>query len=207
MATTELVNLIDVYSDYAIFSEEYTWSIGNKSPLVVFNDMKATDNIVDIGKNFIDNYYSYATAEVENTTHQMSMVDLFANTTINLNVESLFSKIDLNKEYRNILRIRGNMKQLGDDSLIDEVDLYDLMNSLKTYDYESFKKFEENFNKLVIYNKSNDSRLHGVSIFFPYINDGNDLYEKINTSLFQLDGYTKFTDAFIEKQKEDYGYR
>lgn len=209
MGTYETYESLNVLADYVIASEEVTWFVGNKSLLSYFNNIKSTDDIETIGKNYIDYYKDYISGSgLDNYYHNLSLVNMH-ELLISPYIEDLFGSIDVDINYSDILSIRSNMHQFGNESYLDEVDLYDLMTRFSKYDKgNNYKKFTDYFNKAVVYNYTNHSEaMHGMSIYFPYYNGTvEDDYILGNSSIYNSGKYSKFIDRIMEKQKEDYSY-
>lgn len=209
MGTYETYQTLSIYADYVIASEEITWFVANKSLLSYFNTINSTDNIQTIGKNYIDYYKDTITGSgLDSYYHNLSLVNLH-KLLISYYIEDLFGSINADSNYNDILNIRSGMHQFGNETYLDEVDLYDLVTRFSKYDkVNNYNKFVENFNESVIYNYTNHPEtMHGISIYFPYY-DGSveDDYILGNSSIYNSGKYSKFIDRIIEKQKEDYSY-
>lgn len=204
IGTSETYENLSLYTKYVIASEEVTWL--TKDPVLnVFNDFKSTDDPIDIGKKYINNYKN-TVSSISNQSHNLAMVDITNYWLLTNDLNDLFEKIDANKNYDDIVSIRSKMHQFGyEDTAFDEVDLYDLFEKFQKYNVDVFTSFKEHYKDTVVYNWSNTSYMKGISIYFPYY-DGTDSDNLIieNTSIFKdtTNKYNVFIKSFIEKQKE-----
>ena len=201
----ELLMNMAIYTKYIIASEEIAW-VTNKSFFSFLNDLDSKTGTIDFGKSFIDRYK----ISVDNiyADHQMGLIDT-TNLQITLaSLNTLFEKINIDRDYNNILTIRAKMHQFGmEEKSFDEVDLYDLMNNLMSYDKDTVNKFNKKYDDVMVYNYSNRDYMHGVSIYFPYLNNNQDYVPDLPIYLkYTKNGYYSFIRKFMEKQGIKYNY-
>ena len=201
----ELLMNMAIYTKYIIASEEIAW-VTNKSFFSFLNDLDSKTDTIDFGKSFIDRYK----ISVDNiyADHQMGLIDT-TNLQIALaSLNTLFEKINIDRDYNNILTIRAKMHQFGmEEKSFDEVDLYDLMNKLMSYDKDTVNKFNKKYDDVMVYNYSNRDYMHGVSIYFPYLNNNQDYVPDLPIYLkYTKNGYYSFIRKFMEKQGIKYNY-
>lgn len=201
----ELLMNMAIYTKYIIASEEIAW-VTNKSFFSFLNDLDSKTGTIDFGKSFIDRYK----LSVDNiyADHQMGLIDTTNLQVALASLNTLFEKINIDRDYNNILTIRAKMHQFGmEEKSFDEVDLYDLMNNLMSYDKDTVNKFNKKYDDVMVYNYSNRDYMHGVSIYFPYLNNNQDYVPDLPIYLkYTKNGYYSFIRKFMEKQGIKYNY-
>ncbi len=179
--TIENANIFRDYADYYVASEEVSLSIKNQSDFSFINDVTLETPNQEIGKAFIGKYKdkiallraSYAKYNEDYTVYSTySLVDLNELTNLNTAVDEFFGDINVAENYNAIAKIRNNLYQYAyeqaDDPSYDMVDLYNLINELRSFSPDKADKALKQFEKTVIYNYSTDESSRGISIYFPY---------------------------------------
>src|SRR5437867_908403 len=181
MASLEILNHVNSYGNYMIFSEELepSWGWNYTAILDRLNSSPEMDGR-SLGRIIVDSYkqYSERTSEVANRSITMSVIDLnvvpeLVNRTIeladamgkqitDLNSATLFSRIVDSTE-------RYGQSVNGTSGLVDMYDLtINLENSFPSLSRE-IKALQQSISKAVIYNLKSDSKInaHGISIYMP----------------------------------------
>lgn len=202
-ATYEVANVFSDYANYMIASEEITIGSSNTSVLNFINDIDSSDDGVSYGKKFINSY-----------KEQVDDIDFFATTDstysiINLTkmdeledkMNDFFEEIDVKENYNEIAKIRSNMHQYAVETAnsenYDTVDLYDLVESLKSYSEDDAKELLEVFDDMVEYNWSTNDNSHGLSIYFPF--NGNKNSKKMHMEFYNKLVFSEDYNKFIKK--------
>ena len=77
--------------------------------------------------------------------------------------------IDLTKDYNSIALTRSNMYQYGEEvESYDMIDLYDFATKTDSYSTRSAERLINAIDSAVLYNVSNSSDSHGLSVYLPY---------------------------------------
>ena len=208
-ATLEVASTFAPYADYMIASEEVTIGKNGYSVLNFLNETGIDKGPIEYGESFIKAYQKQV-EEIDvfgRTDSTYAIIDLSKIKELNSMIDSFFSKIDVKTRYNELARMRSTMHQYGVGSSnvqdYDTVDLYELIDNLKSYDQREANKIEKFLKeKVVIYNWSTNVHSNGLAIYFPY--NGSSyakglhlaLYNKINVS----DNYRKFVNKFNNGQ-------
>ena len=172
MATAETALMLDPYADYMIASEETEPGIGwfytNWLTKLGANTSMST---LELGKLIIDDYTYACKQKCRGQATTLSLIDLaeFANTvpskigTFSKSVSGLIN----NKEYKQVSDARNVTREFAQSSRIDQVDLVNLAQNMKTSEGEELAKALKG---AVKYNRTslNMTDAYGVSIYFPY---------------------------------------
>ncbi len=172
MATAETALMLDPYADYMVASEETEPGIGwfytNWLTKLGANTSMST---LELGKLIIDDYTYACKQKCRGQATTLSLIDLaeFANTvpskigTFSKSVSGLIT----NKEYKQVSDARNVTREFAQSSRIDQVDLVNLAQNMKTSEGEELAKALKG---AVKYNRTslNMTDAYGVSIYFPY---------------------------------------
>ena len=172
MATAETALMLDPYADYLVASEETEPGIGwfytNWLNKLGENTSMST---LELGKLIIDDYTYACKQKCRGQATTLSLIDLaeFANTvpskigTFSKSVSGLIT----NQEYKQVSDARNVTREFAQSSKIDQVDLVNLAQNMKTAEGEELAKALKG---AVKYNRTslNMTNAYGVSIYFPY---------------------------------------
>lgn len=188
MATAENALMLDKYADYLIASEETEPGIGWYYTNWLSDFAKNTSmSTLDVGKKIVDDFVGKCAAECRGQKTTLSVVDLaeFANTVPSKLADfskSVSGKIT-NNNYKEVSDARYNTREFAVSSKIDQVDLADLAENMKTAEGNALSAA---IKSAVKYNRtsSNITNAYGVSIYFPYkrtsyVDKACDTYELI----------------------------
>lgn len=203
MATLETAHVVEPYADYLIASEEVEPGIGWYYTGWI-NELSKNTSIetIDLGKKLIDDYINEVKKRVPKSQATLSLVDLaelksaisdefisFARSTGEL-IES--------DNYKTVADSRAVTKEFAASSKINQIDLIDFLENLKTTESEAFS---EALKKSVKYNRMSDNitNSNGLSIFFPFgrLNDVESMvetYEEIGLSKDYTDTVKSFAN-------------
>ena len=211
--TLEVANIFVDYSKYLVFSEEISYGSSFTDVLSFINKIEKEDNGYNVGKKFIDQYQiqmSYLDrAGKQGVTY--SIVDLSKVEAIVKELDKFISGIDLDKNYRNISKIRANMYQYASGSNIksyDTVDLYTLVSELDEYSTVDGNELLKKIEDALVYNYTNMNNSKGISIYFPYNGSKKakerflSVYKKLDIS----DKYRTFINSFYAIQTNSKGF-
>ena len=207
-STIEVANIYKKYAKYLVASEEVTIGSQADSAVRFLNDVKITDTPVDFGTKQIETYkdvvsntcnYSSFNQKEDNycIDSTYSITDLSKVDKVS-NALNEFSK-DLNKNvesnYKDFSKIRSNMYQYGEsEPAYDMIDLYNLTEKFDKYSNKG-EEVRKAIDEAVVYNWTNTTFSHGLSIYFPYNNNVFlDGYNTISTSK----NYTNFINNFYK---------
>ena len=201
MATCENALMLEPFADYLIASEETEPGIGwyytNWLSKLSKNTSMPT---LEIGKNIIDDFTDKCASQCNGQKTTLSIIDLaeFSNTVpkrlteFSKSISSLIEK----KEYKAVSDARYETREFSANSRIDQVDLVDLANNMKT---DEGKALSSAIISSVKYNKTSSAMTdaYGVSIYFPYrktsyVNKAVDTYDNIGMD----DEYSKCIKQF-----------
>ncbi len=188
MATYETAIMLNDHADYLIASEETEPGIG-----WYYTDwLTALSNntsmlTVDIGKNIIDSFTEKSIQASANEKTTLSIIDLaeLSGTVpkvFNAFASSTGELID-SDEYKIVADARGNSREFGYPSQLDQIDLIHLAQNIDT---DEAKELIEALDDAIKYNRTSStiSNANGISIYFPYTTLSSmgsmiDTYEKI----------------------------
>ena len=206
--TIEVANIYKKYAKYLVASEEVT--IGSKADSAIrfINEVSPSENGESFGRKQIDTYkevvtntcnYTSTTTLAENycVNSTYSVIDLSKVDNINSNLDDFSKdlKPKVSSSYQDMSRLRSNMGQYAsssNDLSYDMIDLYDLASKYSTYS-KNADKLMKSIDNAVVYNWTNNSYSHGLSVYFPYNYNyflGN--YKNITTSKYYTDFITTF---------------
>lgn len=177
-ATIEVASSLSGKSQYLVASELASWNTSDKSNISFINDIKKEDDGVSLGKKFIDNYSNNIinTPVLAKYDHNMALIETSSYSSNSVDLSKILNNIDIKKDYNNLINLRKKMKVLDlEDSYNDVVDLYSLVEDLCNYNTESCNKLKSKWNYSILYNWTTNNNLHGISIYYPYYSDKNDL--------------------------------
>lgn len=172
MATAETALMLDPYADYMVASEETEPGIGwfytNWLTKLGANTSMST---LELGKLIIDDYTYACKQKCRGQATTLSLIDLaeFANTVPSKigTFSKSVSNIIENSEYKRVSDARNVTREFAQSSRIDQVDLVNLAQNMKTPEGEELAKALQG---AVKYNRTslNMADAYGVSIYFPY---------------------------------------
>ena len=210
--TLEVASTLKDYSQYMVASEEVTVSIPYHSSLKGLNKINSGDSSIEVGKKFIDGYFNFIKeaqdeqrskgnySSLSSTYSTYSIIDLSKVSALEKSVNEFFKSVDVNSNYNTIARVRGNLLQYGASNganFYDEVDLYYLVDGLKSLNSSKSQEVLNNLNKAIVYNSASDSRSKGLSIYFPY--RGKDAEKDLILKTYEVDelkDYKTFITSF-----------
>lgn len=202
MSNAEIAFVLSDYADYMIASQEL--EPGNGWDYNFLADIKPSSTTYDIGKSVVDKYSAFYAKNIAGKGVSLSLLKLNKIENFEKNLNDLFHDIDGNllKEFSNISRTRSDTKTFGKTSSsgYDLVDAYDLIDNLPSKYYEKVNNLKSSIEDLVVYQKTDLTGAHGVSLYFPYENKesvGQKIYLYKNFGF--ADEYTDFIDNFSSK--------
>ncbi len=214
-STLEMASVFVPYANYFVASEEVTWGgYMGKGVFDFINDVTLEDTGIDFGKKFISNYEAsldYLAQRSGDTLDEMfpvstyAILDLSKIDELENKLGTFFKSVNLDLNYNTVSRVRSNLYQYASESGCDDydtVDLYQLIQGLKTL---SSSKAEEVLNLLddaIVYNWSNNSFSKGLAIYFPYRSGSNARRIHYNgyKNLNGLNDYYEFIQRFDSLQ-------
>lgn len=210
MSTIETYENLSYHAKYAIATQESGWIFSNSPMFGFFNQIYNEDDIITIGKKYIEKYKQNVQS-IYNTYVSMSLIDLKEIKNLFEIINNYFDTINVDNNYQIIKNLRKKINQIGNQKILDEVDLNKLMN---TFSYQlgqtNYIDFTEQYNKTVLANYSNNiSEYSGISIWFPDFDGSYDDYMFIgNEYLYDSDtGYRRFITKYLSKLKQEYGLK
>ena len=208
-STIEVAATFAPYADYMIASEEVTIGMRGYNVLSYLNSASIDKDTIAYGQTYIEAYKNQVEGidpfgSVDST---YAIIDLNKVPTLVEMMDGFFSKIDVSRKYNELARMRSTMHQYGVESNgvseYDTVDLYELIDNLKSYDEKEATKIENYLkNEVVVYNWATNTHSNGLSVYFPFNSDYRvkqmhfNLYEKIDVSK----NYKKFITDFYKIQ-------
>ncbi len=220
--TIEMSNVIKDYANYMVAAEDITRGYAYKNPytnkyysvLSSISDFKKTDSTYSIGSKFINGYNDYIGRNeytngklIQNTYF---IIDLSKIDNLSKSIDDFFESIDDSTNYSQISSIRSRIYQFPDEEdskEFDMVDLYTLISELRYFSPQKADKVLQNINSATIYNGSNTSKAHGLTIYFPYY--GETYYQQIILKSIKeaniLPKYQEFINNFNINKQKGYG--
>ena len=203
--TLEIADIFKDYAKYLIASEEVTYGSGYSNVLSFLNDVKYSDDGITYGQKFISKYKKQM-EEIDiwgNVNNTYSIVDLSKVSTVIEELNKFIKNIDLKKNYSNISKVRANSYQYGSDVVgFDMIDLYNFISRIGNQNLTN--NLLNAINEAVVFNDSNMSTSHGLSIYFPY--KGSSLvkssYLNVYDKLKNFTNYYEFIRQFTMLQSE-----
>lgn len=201
MATLENGLMLEKYADYLVASEETEpgvgWYYTNWLNELAKDTSKPT---IEIGQKIVDDFVDVCAQKCRGQLTTLSIVDLaelkntvpgeltdFAKSTNNLIT---------NKDYQVVSDARYNTREFAVSSKIDQVDLVNLCENMKTSEGADLAKAIKG---AVKYNRtsSNMTNAYGLAIYFPYkkaskVNNATSVYNQIDMD----DEYTRCIKEF-----------
>ena len=167
MASVETATMLSPFAKYMIASEELEPAGGWNYSFI--NQLATTLDGMEIGKNVIDAYAASYRDGFD--TVCMSLIDLSEIDKLNQGLSAMFSDIDPSEEnYVELCRTRQETTSVARavPYNYDLVDITDLVNNLS--DVSHNQEVISSLEKSIVYSYSNDSNLHGMSIYYPQEN-------------------------------------
>lgn len=177
MATAENALMLNDYADYLIASEETEPGIGwyYTDWLAAFGK-NTSRSTLDIGKDIVDDFVSECAKKCKGQKTTLSVIDLaeFSHTVpskLSAFSKSVSSKIS-QKDFKEVSDARYSTREFAQSSKIDQVDLVNLAENMKT---SEGRQLSDALKSAVKYNRtsSNMTNAYGVSIYFPYQRTSN----------------------------------
>lgn len=199
-ATSEVASVYKDYAKYMIASEEVTYGNPNSNVFSFINSVNITDNGDVYGTKFINGYKDYIqTLGTIDSTY--SVIDLTKMDELESEVNDFFSSINLDNNYNEISKLRANLHQYALDSTndgsYDTVDLYSLVDGLKSLSPKKANKLLKTIKSTVKYNWTNNEFSNGLSIYFPY--NGDQRMVSLHFNVFDGIDFSKNYYSFIKK--------
>lgn len=214
-STLEMASVFVPYANYFVASEEVTWGATGSKVLNFLNDVELEDSGVDVGKKFIDSYEvtlntiatkSGYTLDEAFPVSTYAIIDLSKVNELENKLGLFFKSLNLDLNYNNIARVRSNLYQYASESGCndyDTVDLYQLVNGLKSLSSSKADDVLKVLDEAVVYNWSNNSFSNGLAIYFPYNSSSRvrTLHYSSYKNLSGLSDYYTFIKNFDSLQK------
>ena len=213
-STYEVASVYSKYAKYMVASEEITYGMTSHATLNFLNSIKGNEDNVSFGKAFITSYQKQMN-EIDPKKSAYStyaIIDLSKIEQLNKDMDSFFSKIDVGNNYNNIARIRSGLLQYAGDQALDydTVDLYSLVNNLKSYATKEADKLLNTIKETIVYNWASSTESNGIAIYFPYKGSSyaksvhmSQVYDKLSLNK----SYTRFIKDFQEGQTAKTAYK
>ena len=209
--TIEVADTLKNHVNYLVASEEKTWMYKGNNILKVVNSFDSKDDGKQLGIKFIDGYMSYI--NIMNTSfgyytyNTYGLYDLNKLDKLEQSLSDFFNSINIQNNFIQIAKVRSVILQYAkeDDPTYDSVDIYNLINNLKSLSPDKAQKVLDAFNETVLYSKATDNNSKGLSIYFPYFGE---IYMKnrIINDFYSFDGlkdYKKFITSFSNIQNSN----
>ena len=208
----EVSTVFKDYADYIVASEEVTYGGQGVHVLDFLNDITGSMDFKTIGNKFAESYYqnTVVRGRLNNIVMAYSTIDLSKIDNLSNEVGKFFEGINVNSNYSQISRVRSTIYQYatiadgGED--FDIVDLYYLVDKLKTYSSYDGRKVLTAFEEAVVNcytNTFGESNSKCLSIYFPY--RGSSRIKEYGLKVYQdtefNNEYYKFINNFTFKQK------
>ena len=201
----EMANLFSDYANYFVASEEISYSSTDYGSFGFISKIAKSSYGNEIGKAYVDEYKevvkSVQKSSYDKIDSTYSVIDLSKIPTLMNKIDKFFGKINAKKDYKYLSDIRSNMHQYGEVekgvSDYDTVDLYELIDNLKTYskkDAEDIMNYIKN--EVVVYNYSLNEHSNGLSIYFPYT--GSMMAKSLHLGYYQRINVSKNYKNFIQ---------
>ena len=209
--TIEVANIFEPYANYLVASEEVSWGQNPYSVLSFVNNIKSSDNELEIGKKFVDEY-NHQMKKIDkfnSVTHTYSVIDLSKIKEVNKYLNEYIKSIDLVNNYNDIVRVRAGLYQYGNEyQEYNMVDLYSFVEKTSIYAKNDSKKLLNAINDAVLYNYTNNSSSHGISIYFPYSGADNvkKYFLQVYSNLSFSNNYKEFINDFYQLQNKPSGF-
>ncbi len=214
--TLEVADSFIDYSDYLVASEETTIGYKLEGDLKFINEIKTSDSSYDVALKFINAYknkiknykelYSYVSGNESDLYSTYSIIDLSKIKQLEKAVNEFFESIDIPKNYNTVAKIRSNLYQYAyeqtNEASYDMVDLYNLVDGIKSISPTTADKVLKNIDEAVLYNWATNSESRGISIYFPYNgeNKHKEYFLNVYNNFSSLRGYHNFINKFYEAQ-------
>ena len=207
----EVAAAVKDYANYLVASEELMMGSGYTSEMNYINDIKSTDDSIDVAKKFVAAYKDevnqirkYSKTDIYGT---FSIIDLNKIDDVIKNMNDFFSEVDVDTDYRKIAISRSNLYQYGANGGTkdyDAVDLYNFVNDLKSINKNKAEKLLDSIEDAVVYNYASDPRSRGISVYFPYngSKDAVKLLLSVYKSFDEFSSYNKVITSFADKKSK-----
>ncbi|MBD5096363.1 MAG: hypothetical protein HDT40_05015 [Lachnospiraceae bacterium] len=178
MATIETASMLSPYANYMIASQEsepgWGWDY------IFLNEIDDLSDGSEIGKEIVDAYMDYCEDTFDAVPYSyasvtLSVLDLSKAEAAEAALENMYIKAngELSAEsYGDYSRIRVATKEIASqftgDYSYDIIDLVDLSSNMKRLYPSEAQALTQALNDLVVYNKANEAKANGVSIYHPY---------------------------------------
>ncbi|MCM1286787.1 MAG: clostripain-related cysteine peptidase [Clostridium sp.] len=207
MATIETANTLAPYANYMIASQEsepgWGWDYA------FLNEIDDLSDGSEIGKEIVDAYMDYCEETFDAvpysyTSVTLSVLDLSKAEAAEAALEAMYAQASgaLSAEnYGDYSRIRVTTKEIASqftgDYSYDIIDLADLSSNMKRLYPSEAQALTQALNDLVIYNKANEEKANGVSIYHPYNSKSyTSYYVPIYQTLNFAPNYTAYITTF-----------
>ena len=215
-STLEMSSVFVPYSKYFVASEEVTWGGTGSKVLAFINDVTLEDTGVDVGKKFIASYEDSletlasrygATLDDAFPVSTYAVIDLSKINELENKLSIFFKSLNLNVNYNSIARVRSNLYQYASESGCndyDTVDLYHLVNGLKSLSSTKADDVLVALDNAIVYNWSNNDFSNGLAVYFPYRSSSRvrNMHYTNYKNLTGLKDYYEFITAFDNLQKK-----
>ena len=178
MATIETANMLSPYANYMIASQESEPGWGWDYDFL--DEIDDLSNGEEIGREIVDSYMDYCEETFDAVPYSyasvtLSVLDLSKAEAAEAALEELYVKAngELTAEsYGDYSRIRVSTKEIASqftgDYSYDIIDLADLSSNMKRLYPSEAQALTQALNELVVYNKANEEKANGISIYHPY---------------------------------------
>lgn len=209
MASIETANCIKDYANYMIGSENVSYTYGSDYSFVESFD--TCNSGADIGKAFVDKFYS---ASIDNVTSLVSQgysydnvydvtyscLDLSKVDQLEQTLDDFFKEIN-NQPLMKLAVSLGSYDARGvaviDGTSWDLIDLKDFVSQYEAYYPQNVGMINNAMDELVVYNRASTSKMAGVTIYYPHYTDVNYDYDSFDFS----PEYSKYVKAIFDESK------
>lgn len=212
--TYEVASVFKDHANYMVASEEVTLGRFDSNVFSFINNLELEDDGYTTGVKFVNGYQSFIDSIdiFGKTDSTYSVIDLNEIDDLEKDLDSFFSSIDVSSNYNEISKVRANMHQYAVASAssydYDTVDLYSLVNELKSYAPDEADEVLKDLKNLVKYNWSTNDSSNGLSVYFPYNGSQNvvNLHFEVLDDIDLSDGYYNFVKDFNNILNDDTKY-
>lgn len=178
MAGIETADVLSPYANYMIASQEsepgWGWDYS------FLDDIEDLSSGAEIGEVIVDTYIDYCESIFDSVPFSysyvtLSVMDLSKVDAAEEALDSLYSKVNAEfdtSSYGRYSHIRATSKEIASEYTgeysYDMVDLKDLSLKMKSLHPDEANALTHAVDELVVYNKSNEINVSGVSIYHPY---------------------------------------
>lgn len=200
------------YAEYMIGTEEAAYLVNDNIKLL--SEASTDETAITTGTNFINAYQQgmkdlvnrgtrfegYTTGNAAYKSQTYSLIDLSKIKELKTTIGDFFTDINVQQNYSQIARVRSNIKQYGgSEKSFDMVDIYTIVNNLKSLSPTKADKVLNLIKETVKHNFSGNNYSYGLSIYFPYYAASNiiDMGMQLRVTISTGDQYNTFLSQFL----------